>query len=152
MTLSLRLRLFLAQLLVVAVALTLVTVLAAREERRWIVRQSEDRLERSGRQVLEHLRHTPLDPSRGWQRLALALVMSLQMHYAKRPAFAPGVFLTQAVARLARSVRRPAHVQLSVGAHALGNSGTQSSCKNVSTCKMFLVFCKRPSEQLTDRR
>ena len=55
MTLSVRARLFLAHLLVVAVALAAVILFAAREERSWVVRRNAEVLERSARQALAHL-------------------------------------------------------------------------------------------------
>jgi two-component system phosphate regulon sensor histidine kinase PhoR len=54
-TLSVRARLFLAHLVVVALALVAVILFAAREERSWVVRHSAEVLEHSARQSLEQL-------------------------------------------------------------------------------------------------
>ncbi|MBI3540422.1 MAG: HAMP domain-containing protein [Candidatus Eisenbacteria bacterium] len=63
MTLSLRGRLFVTAALVVAVAIALVTVLAGRLERGWIVAQHEATLERTARQVALRLAaEQPADP------------------------------------------------------------------------------------------
>ena len=55
MTLSLRARLFLADVLVVGVAIGLVTVLASHEQRRWLIAHEEAGLERMVRQVAARL-------------------------------------------------------------------------------------------------
>ena len=71
MTLSVRARLFLAHLLVLAVALAAVIFFAAREERAWVADHSATVLERAGRQALLHLGEThPADLHAAVRRLA----------------------------------------------------------------------------------
>jgi two-component system, OmpR family, phosphate regulon sensor histidine kinase PhoR len=59
MTLSLRSRLFITDVLVVVVAIALVTVLAGRRERDWLLAQHEAALERDARQVAARLATEP---------------------------------------------------------------------------------------------
>ncbi len=81
-------------------------------------------------------------------RLALALVMYHDA-VSETPGIRAGRFSHLGVARLA-SFRAMARMCSSLLAlHAIGDSGTQSSCKNVSTCKMFLLFCKRRQRSKT---
>jgi len=82
-------------------------------------------------------------------RLALALVMYLEDAVSETPGIRAGRFSHLGVARLA-SFRAMARMCSSLLAlHAIGDSGTQSSCKNVFTCKMFLLFYKRRQRSIT---
>jgi hypothetical protein len=68
---------------------------------------------------------------------------------SETPGIRAGRFSHLCVARLAsfRAMTRMCSSLLAL--HAIGDSGTQSSCKNVSTCKMFLLFCKRLQRSIT---
>jgi two-component system phosphate regulon sensor histidine kinase PhoR len=72
-TLSLRTRLFLATSAVVIVALTLVTLLAAREERIWVIEHSAQLLERHARHLERDLGREHRLPSADWQATAVEL-------------------------------------------------------------------------------
>jgi len=72
MTLSLRGRLFVTDVLVVVVAIGLVTVFAGREQRRWVIAQHEAALRRTATQVVARL-EADRDPAPDLERFASSI-------------------------------------------------------------------------------
>lgn len=73
MILSLRVRFFIAQVLVVASSLAIVTVLTARQERQWVARRATEALDRDARHTLAVLAREPEAAARDWPSLASSL-------------------------------------------------------------------------------
>jgi two-component system phosphate regulon sensor histidine kinase PhoR len=72
-TLSLRGRFLLAQVLVVTTSLAIVTFLTAREERRWVAQRAAETLERAARRAVANLARAPEAAARDWPALAASI-------------------------------------------------------------------------------